>query len=97
MSETPFKDIVMIPAAERIRRWQVGGVKITKIVETEMLRSVKGVFPNAEIETLDEPEWLQSEFVSSDGRLKLSFHALVIETQSRRIVVDTCFGNDKQR
>lgn len=97
MSQTPFKDIVMLPVVDRIRSWRIGQVKITKIVETEMLRSVKGGFPNAESEGVDEIDWLRPQFVSADGRLRFSFHALVIETSSRRIVVDTCFGNDKQR
>src|SRR5439155_1248414 len=30
------------------------------------------------------------------GRLKMSIHALVVETPERRIIVDTCLGNDKQ-
>jgi glyoxylase-like metal-dependent hydrolase (beta-lactamase superfamily II) len=32
-----------------------------------------------------------------DGRLIMSIHALIVETPDRRIIVDTCLGNDKQR
>ena len=35
--------------------------------------------------------------MSENGELRLSIHALVVETPSCRIIVDTCFGNDKQR
>jgi glyoxylase-like metal-dependent hydrolase (beta-lactamase superfamily II) len=35
--------------------------------------------------------------MTDEGRLIMSVHALVIEIGDRRIVVDTCIGNDKQR
>src|SRR6185436_17761868 len=41
--------------------------------------------------------WLAPHFADENGRLKMSVHALVVETPSRRIIVDTCIGNDKQR
>ena len=31
------------------------------------------------------------------GRLRMSVHALVVDTPTRRILVDTCIGNDKER
>ncbi|XOV88240.1 MAG: MBL fold metallo-hydrolase [Pseudomonadota bacterium] len=42
-------------------------------------------------------KWLAPHFVTEDGKLILSIHALVIETPTRKIIVDTCIGNDKQR
>ena len=33
--------------------------------------------------------------MNDEGQLVMSVHALVVETPSRRIVVDTCIGNDK--
>ena len=36
-------------------------------------------------------------YMDGDGRLIMSIHALVVDTGERRIVVDTCIGNDKQR
>ena len=36
-------------------------------------------------------------FVDERGRLILSVHALVVESQGQRIMVDTCIGNDKPR
>jgi glyoxylase-like metal-dependent hydrolase (beta-lactamase superfamily II) len=35
-------------------------------------------------------------FATEEGRLKMSIHSLVVETPTRRIVVDTGLGNDKQ-
>jgi glyoxylase-like metal-dependent hydrolase (beta-lactamase superfamily II) len=40
--------------------------------------------------------WLQPDFADERGRLKMSIHALVVETPTRRILVDTCLGNDKE-
>jgi hypothetical protein len=48
-------------------------------------------------EACKEIEWLKPHFMTENGELRLSIHALVIETPSCRIIVDTCFGNDKQR
>jgi glyoxylase-like metal-dependent hydrolase (beta-lactamase superfamily II) len=40
--------------------------------------------------------WLQPDFADERGRLKMSIHALVVETPAQRIIVDTCLGNDKE-
>ena len=42
-------------------------------------------------------EWLRPDFITPDGVLRFSIHALVVETPSKRIIVDTCVGNDKPR
>jgi glyoxylase-like metal-dependent hydrolase (beta-lactamase superfamily II) len=36
-------------------------------------------------------------FMDEDGTPRLSIHALIVETPQRRIMVDTCIGNDKPR
>ena len=48
-------------------------------------------------EACKDIEWLKPYFMTENGELRLSIHALVVETPSYRIIVDTCFGNDKQR
>ncbi len=40
---------------------------------------------------------LVPDFVDSHGRYLMSFHTFVIEAGARRIVVDTCTGNSKDR
>src|SRR4051812_39129866 len=82
----------------RMRRmqWKVGRVKITKVVELETVGSTRFILPlasNAEIQKLP---WLIPHFATEEGRLKMSIHSLVVETPTRRIVVDTGLGNDKQ-
>ena len=76
--------------------WNVGRVKITKIVELETIGSTRFILPLASNEEIRKLPWLVPDFATEEGRLKMSIHALVVETPSRRIVVDTGLGNDKQ-
>jgi glyoxylase-like metal-dependent hydrolase (beta-lactamase superfamily II) len=75
--------------------WQVGKVKITKIVELETVGSTRFILPLASNEEIQKLPWLIPHFATEEGRLKMSIHSLVVETPSQRIVVDTGLGNDK--
>jgi glyoxylase-like metal-dependent hydrolase (beta-lactamase superfamily II) len=86
----------MKPLGERRMHWNVGRVKITKIVELETVGSTRFILPLASNEEIQKLPWLIPHFATEEGRLKMSIHSLVIETPSRRIVVDTGLGNDKQ-
>src|ERR1700709_380344 len=81
---------------KRRMHWTVGKVKITKIVELETVGSTRFILPQASNEEIRKLRWLIPHFATDEGRLKMSIHSLVVETPSRRIVVDTCLGNDKQ-
>jgi glyoxylase-like metal-dependent hydrolase (beta-lactamase superfamily II) len=76
--------------------WNVGKVKITKIVELETVGSTRFILPLASNEEIAKLPWLIPHFATEEGRLKMSIHSLVVETPTRRIVVDTGLGNDKQ-
>lgn len=79
--------------------WRVGQFKITRICESEV--TVPGgegsLIPDATPEALKSMDWLQPHFVTSEGMLIMSIHALLVETPDIRLVVDTCVGNDKIR
>ncbi len=77
--------------------WQVGNVTITRVVEIEGPTTATWVLPDAVPEALARIPWLGPGFVRPDGKLLMSVHALVIASQGRRILVDTCVGNDKRR
>jgi len=79
-----------------MQTWRIGDVTITKIVELEVTGGTRFVLPQATREACLPLGWMQPHFMDDDGRLKMSIHALVVETPSRRIVVDTCLGNEKQ-
>jgi len=77
--------------------WQIGDVKITKIIEEDSPVPGKFVLPDATPEQLLAIDWLSPNFITDRGWLKMSIHALIIETQGLKIMVDTCLGNDKER
>jgi glyoxylase-like metal-dependent hydrolase (beta-lactamase superfamily II) len=77
-------------------KWQIGDVTVTKIVELETTGGSRFILPQAEYEAVKEIPWLFPHFADEDGRLKMSIHALLVEAPGRRIIVDTCLGNDKQ-
>lgn len=80
-----------------MNRWQVGDVTITRVVELEVAGGSRFILPDATREAIKPIEWLAPHFADTDGRLIMSIHALIVETPDRRIMVDTCLGNDKQR
>ncbi len=78
-----------------MQSWRIGDVTVTKIVELESVGGSKFILPQATREACIGIEWMKPHFMDDEGRLKMSVHALVIQTPSRRIIVDTCLGNDK--
>ena len=80
-----------------MNQWQIGEVKITRIVEMEIAGGSKFILPDATREASLAYDWMQPHFMDADGNLIMSVHALIVDTGERRIVVDTCIGNDKER
>ncbi len=79
-----------------MQQWRIGAVTVTKILELEMTGGTRFVLPQATYDACRPIDWMTPHFMDDSGRLKMSVHALLIETPSRRIIVDTCLGNDKQ-
>ncbi|MBH81563.1 MAG: MBL fold metallo-hydrolase [Gammaproteobacteria bacterium] len=79
-----------------MQSWQIGDVKVTQVVELTF-EGLDAFLPDATPEAVLPIEWLKPGFVTPEGVLRFSIHALVIDTGSRRIIVDTCVGNDKPR
>jgi glyoxylase-like metal-dependent hydrolase (beta-lactamase superfamily II) len=77
--------------------WKIGDVRVTRVVEIDSIGGTRFILPQATREAVREIPWLAPHFADEDGRLKMSIHALVVETPARRIIVDTCIGNDKDR
>jgi hypothetical protein len=77
-------------------KWRIGEVAVTKIVELEVTGGSRSILPQATPEAILPIEWLRPDFADERGRLKMSIHALAVETPSRRIIVDTCLGNDRR-
>ena len=81
-------------------QWNIGDVKITRIVESEGAWPGTWLLPDATDERIKKERssksWL-NDFTNEAGLLGMSIHALVIESKGKTIVVDTCIGNDKVR
>lgn len=80
-----------------MNQWQVGEIKITRVVEMEVAGGTRFILPDATRDACLPIEWMQPHFMDEAGNLIMSIHALVIDTGDKRIVVDTCIGNDKER
>ena len=78
-------------------QWQIGDVLITRISELETPTSVNFMFQGVTKEDLLAIDWLRPHFVTSKGYMLFSVHALLIESMGKKIIVDTCLGNDKER
>ncbi len=76
-------------------QWQVGEVRITRFQELEA-PGMQFIVPQATIENMAGIPWL-TPFLSANGDAVGSVHALIIEAGKRRMIVDTCVGNDKER
>ena len=74
-------------------QWKIGDVRITKVVEHEIPIPLNGLLVDVPDGAAERHPWLAPDFLTPDGLGKLSIHGLVIDTGSRRILVDTCVGN----
>ncbi len=85
-------------AIEHIKRWMVGDVEITRIVEINAAaRDISGLFMDGDASLVQRHPWLSPNYATADGRILMSFQAFVLTCGKRRILVDTCVGNDKPR
>lgn len=81
--------------AETTQQWKIGDATITKVVEHTQTQDLSWLLPAAKPESVREIAWLRPHFADDQGLAKLSIHALLVESQGQRILVDTCIGNDK--
>ena len=80
-----------------MHRWTVGSVTVTSVHELELVLPGAGLVPEATPERLAGVPWLAPHYVTPAGDFRFQIQALVVESRGRRIVVDTCVGNDKDR
>jgi len=81
-------------------QWQIGDVKVTRVVEMYTDVPHDGPVPfilDATPGALRAMPWLYPDFVTPEGLMRLSIHALLVDAPGIRLVVDTCLGNDKPR
>jgi glyoxylase-like metal-dependent hydrolase (beta-lactamase superfamily II) len=77
-------------------QWTVGRVRITEIVELDSVGGTRFILPQIGPHDVLTLPWMMPSFATPEGRLKMTVHSLVVETPTRRIVVDTGLGNHKK-
>lgn len=83
---------------ETIDRWQIGDVRVSRIVDlvvTDFETSI--MFGSLSKECVCSVKWLHPNYATETGNLVVSFHAYLIESNGKKILIDTCVGNDKTR
>lgn len=83
-----------------MQKWNIGDVTVTRIDEIVLPVPYHDKYPFMKAATptaLKEIPWLYPNFVTEEGHLRLSIHALLVQTPTKNIIVDTCVGNDKPR
>jgi glyoxylase-like metal-dependent hydrolase (beta-lactamase superfamily II) len=85
-------------AAEHIKRWKIGEVEVVRIAELyDFQDDVWVLLKDAGPELLQRHAWLSPHYATPDGRMRMNFQAFVVASKGRRIMVDTCIGNDRKR
>lgn len=79
------------------KTWTIGKVKIIQIIEIEAGDVIQETIPKAKHEEIQKIKWLVPDFANEDGSLKALVQSFVIDTDKKKILVDTCVGNDKTR
>jgi glyoxylase-like metal-dependent hydrolase (beta-lactamase superfamily II) len=79
------------------QRFDIGGMTVTKIIDTVESFSPKVLYVDKDRSAFDPHlDWLQPHFVDANKAMRLSIHSFIIQTRHHRVLVDTCIGNHKQ-
>lgn len=78
-------------------RWQIGGVKITQIIEADASEIIQQGIPQATPDNILKIPWLQPNFADEKGNLKAQVGVFIVETSNSCIIIDTGVGNSKPR
>ena len=80
--------------------FHIGEISITSIPEIEDTSfELKGFFPQSvDTDVVANSPWLSlPHFDPATGRICLSMHSWLLQTGKKRILIDTCIGNDKKK
>jgi len=85
-------------AIEHLRTWKVGRIEVTRIVEVwKWEDDIWMALHEARPEIVATQPWLVPDYCTPEGRMFLNFQAFVLKIGSRRIMIDTCIGADRER
>ncbi len=84
--------------ANHIKRWRIGEVEIVRIVEINAHEDeISMLLPGAGRDLMLQYEWLRPHFVTSEGKMRISFQCFLVRSRGLQIMVDTCIGNGRER
>ena len=85
-------------AIEHMKTWKVGGVEITRLVEVWRWEDdIWMVLEDSKPPIVHTQPWLIPDHATPEGRMFINFQAFVVKAGSRRIMIDTCIGADRER
>lgn len=77
--------------------WEIGEVILRQIVEIEENEIFSSFIPEATREHIKKIDWLYPNYADEKGELKSLVQSFLIESDGKKILVDTCNGNHKNR
>ncbi|ATE64658.1 MBL fold metallo-hydrolase [Rhizorhabdus dicambivorans] len=87
-----------VAGTDAFRRWTVGDIRITRILELPPMAFDPADFlQTTREEVLRRRAWLVPDYATEAGDIILHFQAFIIEAGGKRIMVDPCIGNGKPR
>jgi len=85
-------------AVEHMKTWKVGDVEVTRIVELwDFQDDINMTMPDATAEEVKAIPWLHPHYATPEGLQRMNFQGFLVTTPTRKMMIDTCIGNDRQR
>jgi glyoxylase-like metal-dependent hydrolase (beta-lactamase superfamily II) len=77
--------------------WDVGAVRVTRIVECQLSYTVRDFLQRDPEVLAPHRDWIGPYLTGADDdpEVLMSVHSFGVEADGRRLIVDTCVGNDK--
>ncbi len=82
---------------QALAMYEIGDVRVTPVVELASTSAVHWLLTEATAEGVLEIPWLVPDYANEQGKVNMTIRSLIIESQGKTIIVDTCLGNDKPR
>lgn len=85
-------------AVEHMKTWRIGDVAVTRIVELWDFRDdINMTVADATAEEVKAIPWLYPHYATPEGLQRMNFQGFVVTTPTRKLMIDTCIGNGRQR
>src|SRR5689334_14312445 len=78
-------------------QFQIGDVRVSCALENQLEMPFEYLIDGVDKERLaPHLPWLVGTFLSENLDLRVAIQAILVESQGKRIVIDTCLGNDRE-